>query len=140
MPDCIFCQIIQGKLPCAKVFENDIVISFLDINPVSAGHTLVVPKVHYETLFDIPETELKACAVAAKFIAKAVMKGTNAAGLNLFQNNYRPAGQLIDHIHFHLIPRHPHDHFFTAWPGKPYQQGELDRTLKKIRAQCEHRE
>lgn len=137
MPDCIFCQIIRGQLPCAKVYEDERVISFLDINPVNIGHTLVVPKAHYETLFDIPEEDLKACTLAARKLAKAVFKGTSAAGLNFFQNNFRPAGQLIDHIHFHLIPRYPQDHFLTSWPGKPYQQGELEKVLKRIRAECE---
>lgn len=138
MPDCIFCQIIKGKLPCAKVYEDDRVISFLDINPVNAGHTLVVPKKHAETLLDISEEDLQACTLVAGRLAKAVFRGTNAVGLNFLQNNFRPAGQHIGHIHFHLIPRYPQDHFLTSWPAKPYQQGEIDRVLKKIRAECEN--
>lgn len=137
MPDCIFCQIIQGRLPCARIYEDENIISFLDINPINAGHTLVLPKEHYETIFDTPEEVLQACAAVAQKVARAVFKGTNAAGLNFLQNNFRPAGQLIDHIHFHIIPRYPHDHFLTSWPGKPYPQGELERVLKKIRAQCD---
>jgi histidine triad (HIT) family protein len=135
MADCIFCHIIKGELPCAKVYEDERVISFLDINPINAGHTLVLPKIHYATLFDISEEELQRCTAACKKIAKAVFKGTNATGLNLFQNNFRPAGQLIDHVHFHLIPRYPQDNLFSSWPGKPYQQGELEKMLKKIRAE-----
>ncbi|MFZ2447210.1 MAG: HIT family protein [Syntrophobacteraceae bacterium] len=137
MADCIFCQIIRGQLPCAKVYEDERVISFLDINPVNAGHTLVVPKTHYETLFDIPAEALQECTLAAQKIARAVFKGTKAVGLNFFQNNFRPAGQLIDHVHFHLIPRYPQDNFLTSWPGKPYQQGELEKVLKKIKAEYE---
>jgi histidine triad (HIT) family protein len=135
MADCIFCEIIKGRLPCAKIYENERVISFLDINPVNAGHTLVVPKIHYATLFEISEEDLLACTIVSQRLAKAVFKGSNASGLNFIQNNFRSAGQHVDHIHFHLIPRHPQDHFFTAWPGKPYPPGELDRVLKKIKAQ-----
>ena len=137
MVDCIFCQIISGGLPCAKIYEDERVISFLDINPVTPGHTLVVPKAHYDTLFDIASEDLVACVAVAQRVAGAVLKGTSAGGLNFFQNNFRPAGQLIDHIHFHLIPRRPHDGFLTSWPGKPYQQGEMERVLKKIKAECE---
>lgn len=136
MPDCIFCQIIRGQLPCAKIYEDERVISFLDINPVNPGHTLVVPKSHYRTLFEVPEEDLSACTQVAQKVARAVFKGTNAAGLNFIQNNLRPAGQLIDHVHFHLIPRYPQDNFLTSWPGKPYQQGELEKVLKKITASC----
>ena len=135
MPDCIFCQIISGELPCAKVYEDERVISFLDINPVNMGHTLVLPKPHYATLFDIPEADLQACAAVSQKVARAVFKATGAVGLNFFQNNLRPAGQLIDHVHFHLIPRYAQDNFINPWPVKPYLQGELERVLKKIKAE-----
>lgn len=135
MADCIFCDIIYGRLPCAKIYEDDRVISFLDINPVNPGHTLVVPKTHYATLFDISEEDLSACTIVSHKLAKAVFRGTNASGLNLIQNNFRPAGQQVNHIHFHLIPRHPRDRFFTSWPGKPYQPGELDRIFNKIKSE-----
>jgi len=135
MVDCIFCDIIKGWLPCAKIYENDRVISFLDINPVNPGHTLVVPKMHYATIFDISEEDLSACAIVSQKLAKAVFRGTNASGLNFIQNNFRPAGQHVDHIHFHLIPRHAQDRFFTSWPGKPYQPGELDRIFNRIKAE-----
>ncbi len=80
MPDCIFCQIIEGKLPCAKVYEDDLVISFLDINPVNTGHTLVVPKKHYVSLFDTPPDLLQACIEVSQKVARAVFKGTGASG------------------------------------------------------------
>ncbi len=135
MSDCIFCGIIRGELPCAKVYEDERVISFLDINPVNAGHTLVLPKAHHATLFDIPEEDLQACTSACRKVGMAIFRATNAAGLNFFQNNFRPAGQLIDHVHFHLIPRYHQDSFINSWPGKPYHQGELERVLKKIKAE-----
>ena len=135
MTECVFCKIAQGRLPCAKIYEDERVIGFLDINPVNPGHTLVLPKLHYVTLLDTAEEDLRACIAVSQKLAKAVMKGTNAPGLNLLQNNFRPAGQNIDHIHFHLIPRHRQDRFLSAWPAKPYQPGEMDRLLKRITAE-----
>jgi histidine triad (HIT) family protein len=135
MVECIFCQIIRGELPCAKIYEDERVISFLDINPINGGHTLVLPKIHYATLFDVSPEDLQACAAVSQKIGVAVFKVTNASGLNLIQNNYRTAGQLIDHIHFHLIPRFHQDNFLGAWPRRPYQQGGLGKMLKKIKAE-----
>lgn len=137
MADCIFCQIISGQLPCAKIYEDDRIISFLDINPVNVGHTLVLPKQHYPTLLDIPDAELQACATVCRKIAGPLLKSTGAAGLNFFQNNFRCAGQIIDHIHFHLIPRYPHDGFMTTWPGKSCLPGELEKVAKRIKAEVD---
>ena len=137
MSDCIFCRIIEGELPCAKVYEDERVISFLDINPINVGHTLVLPKRHYPTLFEIQEEDIHACAAASRKIAVAVYKATKASGLNFLQNNYRAAGQHIDHIHFHLIPRFHMDGFLSSWPGKPCPHEDLDRMLRKIKAQME---
>jgi histidine triad (HIT) family protein len=134
MADCIFCQIIKGELPCAKVYEDDRVISFLDINPITAGHTLVLPKRHCVTLFEISTQDLHSCTAASQKIGQAVYKATKASGLNFFQNNYRAAGQLVDHIYFHLIPRFHQDSFVKSWPRNPYQQGDLGKMLKKIKA------
>ena len=134
MTGCIFCKIINGDLPCAKIFEDERVVSFLDINPIHVGHALVVPKRHYATLFEIPEDDLLACGAVFRRVAAAVYKATNASGLNLLQNNHRAAGQVIDHIHFHLIPRFRGDVFLGPWPGKPCPQQELDKMLDKIRA------
>jgi histidine triad (HIT) family protein len=133
MTDCIFCKIIRGEIPCAKIYEDDKVLSFLDIGPINPGHALVVPKNHYATLLDAPAEDLKACIEVAKKVGQAVFKGTEASGLNLLQNNYRPAGQLVDHIHFHLIPRRGDDGFITSWPAKSYGKGEMERILEKIK-------
>lgn len=134
MADCIFCKIVRGEIPCAKVYEDDLVLSFLDINPINPGHTLILPKEHYASLFEVDPEALKACAVAAQKISKAVYQGVKADGLNFLQNNFRAAGQLIDHVHFHLIPRYESDGFMTSWPGKPYPAGEMERILRHIAA------
>ena len=98
--DCIFCKIARGDIPCTSVFESEELIAFLDISPVNKGHTLLVPKAHMETLFD--------------------MKATGAEGLNVVQNNYSAAGQQVPHVHWHLIPRFAGDGY-TAWPQGAYQ-------------------
>jgi histidine triad (HIT) family protein len=135
MTDCIFCRIIKGESPCAKLYEDKHVLSFLDINPINRGHALVITKKHYPTLFDVPSEELQACAIVAQKVARAVQKAVSASGLNLLQNNFPVAGQLIEHVHFHLIPRHPSDGFLTSWPGKPYPPGQLEQTLARVKSQ-----
>jgi histidine triad (HIT) family protein len=139
MPACIFCQIVRGESPCAKIYEDELVLSFLDINPINPGHALVIPKAHYATLFEIPEPELLACAAAARRIAPAVFRAANASGMNFYQNNYRAAGQLVDHFHFHLIPRRPGDGFLPSWPGKPTPAGELEKMLRKVQEELRAR-
>ncbi len=133
MAGCIFCKIVRGEIPCAKLYEDDRVLSFLDINPINRGHALVLPKAHYVTLFDAPEEDLKACMAAVKTVAQAVYDGVGAAGLNLLQNNYRAAGQLIDHVHFHIIPRNAGDGFLKSWPAKSYAEGELNEVLTLVK-------
>ncbi len=103
--ECIFCKIVAGEIPCAKVFESDTVLAFLDIAPVHPGHALVLPKDHYPTLMDIPPELGNDLFKALSAVGGAVMKATGADGLNLMQNNFEAAGQLVNHAHFHLIPR-----------------------------------
>lgn len=133
MADCIFCRIARGEIPCAKIMEDAHCLSFLDIGPINAGHSLVIPKKHYPTLFEVPDEELAACVVMARTVAKAVYQAVGAAGLNLLQNNFRAAGQLVEHAHFHLIPRHDKDGFLTSWPGKAYAVGEMEKLLQVVR-------
>ncbi|MBP8644502.1 MAG: HIT family protein [Syntrophobacteraceae bacterium] len=134
MNECIFCKIVAGNIPCARLFENEHVLSFLDINPINPGHALVLPKKHYKILTEVSDEDLQACIVAAKRVAQAVFRSTGSPGLNLLQNNGRAAGQLIEHVHFHLIPRQVGDGFLTSWPGKPYPSGQLESMLAKLKA------
>jgi histidine triad (HIT) family protein len=134
MAECIFCKIARGDIPCAKILEDEQVLSFLDIGPINPGHALVIPKQHYATLLEIPAATLAACAVMAQRVAAAVFRATRAQGLNLLQNNHHAAGQLVEHAHFHLIPRYAHDGFLTTWPGKSYAPGDMEAMLAKVRA------
>ena len=109
MSDCIFCSIIKGKIPSSKIFEDDIVYSFLDINPASKGHLLVVPKRHIESLNDLTDEEFVSIFSCIKKITNALPKAVENSGFNLLMNMGKDAGQIIPHIHFHIIPRRKED-------------------------------
>jgi len=132
--DCIFCKIIEGKIPCAKVYDQGGIFAFLDIAPVNKGHALVVPKAHHETLFDLPPDIGRELLSALKLVGAAVMQATGAAGLNVGMNNFEVAGQLVHHAHFHLIPRHEGDGL-RLWTQHAYESGEemqkLAQAVKK---------
>jgi histidine triad (HIT) family protein len=105
MPEpCIFCQIVQKEAPANVVYEDDKVIAFMSINPISVGHTLVVPKKHYENICEIPEEEVAYLHKIVKKIAHAVNKAVDAEGIRIVQNNGEAAGQVIFHMHVHIIP------------------------------------
>ncbi len=133
MNDCIFCKIVEGAIPSAKLYEDDMVLSFLDINPINPGHALVIPKVHVVSIFEIDEEVLQRCIVVAARVAKAIKEAVQCEGMNVLQNNFRAAGQLIDHFHIHLIPRFEADGFLTSWPGKPYEKGKMEEVCEKIK-------
>ena len=112
---CIFCRIVKGELPCTRIYEDDHVFAFLDINPIAKGHLLVIPKGHYATLVDIPEDcNARFAPVLAK-LGKALMTATGAAGFNCLQNNFAAAGQIVFHSHWHIIPRFEDDGL-KHWP------------------------
>ena len=130
--DCVFCKMVEGKIPCVKVFEDDTILAFLDIGPISDGHTLIIPKQHYEKLHDCPEELLgRVCSHLGR-IAGAVTKAVNAEGYNLLCNNSRAAGQLVKHVHFHIIPRNTGDGVFNRWPSYKYKDGKIEAIADKI--------
>lgn len=133
MSDCIFCKIVNGELPSFKVYENDTVLAFLDIRPVSAGHTLVIPKQHSHNIFDIAEKDWRAVADAVRTIAIAIEKGVGADGVNIAMNNREHAGQVVFHAHVHVIPRFKGDGL-KLMPQRTYEEDEAETTLEKIRA------
>jgi len=103
--DCIFCKIISNEIPSVKVYENDRVFAFLDINPLNAGHLLVIPKAHAETIHDITEADFVAVAAATHKLAAAVKKALNPEGINLMLLNGKAANQVVPHLHVHIVPR-----------------------------------
>ncbi|NWQ41182.1 HIT family protein [Bacillus sp. EB106-08-02-XG196] len=116
MSDCIFCKIVNGEIPAAKVFENDHVLAFLDISQVTKGHTLVIPKVHKENLFELTPDIAKNLFESVPAIANALKEEYKPLGLNLVNNNGEQAGQTVFHFHVHLIPRYGQgDGFGAVW-------------------------
>jgi histidine triad (HIT) family protein len=131
--DCIFCKMVAGQIPVAKVYEDEIVLAFLDIGPISDGHTLVIPRQHFEKLHDCPAELLGQVALRLGRIAGAVAAAMNADGYNLLCNNGRAAGQLIEHLHFHIVPRNVGDGVFDRWPSYKYPHGKIEKIADKIR-------
>lgn len=103
--DCLFCKITDRKIPSKIVFENDLNLAFLDISPISKGHTIVIPKNHYSNLEDIPDKELTELYKVVKSLAITIHEKLKVDGYNILQNNFRAAGQEIRHFHVHIIPR-----------------------------------
>ena|SRR3989344_1525911 len=130
--DCIFCKIIRGELPSSKIYEDEDVLAFLDIKPVNPGHTLVVPKKHFESIYDTPDDLVAKMSVVAKKIAGAVQKNLGAEGVNIGMNNGRAAGQIVFHAHIHVMPRYAKDSF-KLWTGRDYGKGEREIVTEKIR-------
>ena len=132
MDDCIFCKIVAGKIPCAKIYEDKEVLSFLDISPANKGHTLVIPKKHYETLNDIPEKEIGKLMETVQKISKLIDRNLKPDGYNLLMSNKQAAEQVINHAHIHIIPRYATDDFKLTWTHKKYAEGEMETVKTKI--------
>ena len=107
--DCIFCKIIQRTIYAEVLYENDRVISILDINPIHFGHALVIPKRHCIDFLSIPEADLHDVLHATQIVARAIVSSLNLEGYNIFSNNGRIAGQSVFHFHMHITPRYPDD-------------------------------
>lgn len=133
MDDCVFCKIIKGEIPSFKVFENDWVFSFLDINPLAKGHALVIPKKHYENVFDIPEEELKEIISIAKKLAGRIKEKLNADGVNLMNASGQAAEQSVNHFHLHIIPRYKNDGLeLNKWWQSKVSKIDNEQCLKEL--------
>jgi len=132
--NCIFCKIVKGEIPCAKVFEDDKVLSFLDIAPANKGHALIVTKNHYETLLDVSDEDLNDLMLKAKKIARAMHSALGNTGFNVLMNNKKVAGQLVPHTHVHIIPRFSGDGVNLNWKPKKYNDKEIDEFKEKIKS------
>lgn len=132
MEDCIFCKIISGSIPSFKVYEDEYTLAFLDISPVNHGHTLVVPKKHFKNMEAIPQEELNKVMATVKIVGQAIKEKLSAASYNVSENNDREAGQIVPHIHFHVIPRFGKDKL-SLWPQRPYPDGKAAEVLAKLK-------
>ena len=131
--DCLFCKIAAGTISAKKIYGDEYSLGFLDIYPASRGHSLVIPKNHYATLLDIPEIELAEVSRAVQRIGAAAMKGLKADGFNVLQNNRAAAGQVVNHLHFHVIPRFEGDGLRISPATGKAEEKELAEWEKQIK-------
>jgi len=132
--DCIFCKIASGQIPAIKIYEDEVVVAFMDIGPISEGHTLVIPRQHVEKVHKCTPELLGLVWTRIGKIAGAVSSGVNSDGYNVLCNNGRAAGQVVDHLHFHIVPRNGGDGVFTQWPSFKYPSGRAEAIAAKIKS------
>ena len=131
--NCIFCKIASGQIPSAKIYEDEVVVAFLDIGPISDGHTLVTPRQHVEKVHNCPPELLGQIWTRLGKIAGAIASAVDADGYNVLCNNGRVAGQVVDHLHFHIVPRKTGDGVFAQWPSYKYRPGQVEIIAEKIK-------
>lgn len=131
-PDCIFCKIIAGQIPSLTVLETKSVLAFMDIGPLAEAHLLVIPKRHYARLDEMPEQEVQELTALLPRLARVVVKVTQAEGYNILQNNGQVAGQAVDHVHFHVIPRKQDDGLGYRWPSGSYETGRAEEIHSRL--------
>lgn len=136
MGDCVFCQIVKGALPCIKVYEDDRVLAFADINPISEGHTLIIPKAHAENIWDISEEDIAAVHRAARKVAGAIRRALAPNGVAALQLNGRGVHQEVMHYHLHLVPRAADGPPLpvTSWKLAPGDMAAIRKTGERIAA------
>ena len=128
MGNCIFCRIIKGEIPAERIYEDETVLAFLDINPVNYGHALVIPKDHFETMEDVPENILSKVFSKSKNLMKRIKEAMKSDFVAL-----AVVGLDVPHFHVHLVPRYFNDGMANFWPTKKYKEGEIEEIGKKIR-------
>jgi len=129
MNDCTFCKIVKKEMACHKIYEDDKVMAFLSKNPTNKGHTLIIPKKHSETILDTDDDILKDWVVVIKKVSRAIYKGLKCDGFNIGLNQFREAGQVVPHLHAHIIPRFKNDGF-KLWSKKEYKSVEEEREFQ----------
>ena len=126
VPDCIFCKIVAVEIPASVVHEDESVLAFLDVGPLAEGHLLVIPRDHHAKLSELPAPASAHLGSLLPRLARALLEVTGADGFNLLVNEGRSAGQLVPHVHMHLIPRSGGDLLGYRWNAGTYQPGRID--------------
>jgi histidine triad (HIT) family protein len=134
-PHCIFCKIVAGAIPSALVLETPAAVALLDINPLNPGHTLLVPRSHHPNLAELPEDLAAHAGSLLPRLCRAVKAAAGAEGLNVIVNYGRVAGQTIDHVHWHIIPRFTGDSIHWPWPQGHYSGDQLGQMKSRIEAE-----
>ena len=129
---CIFCKIAAGKIAALRVLEAKDAVAFLDIGPLAPGHLLLIPRIHYTSILDVPPPALSELASHLPGLAKAVLNVTGASGLNILQNTGESSGQAVFHLHFHLIPRTAGDRLGFRWNAGSYSAGQGEALQGRI--------
>lgn len=132
MKECIFCKIAKGEIPSATLHEDEEFRVILDLGPANKGHALILPKAHYENLYDLPDEMAAHAMILAKKIATKMKGILNCDGYNLVQNNGEAAGQTVFHFHMHLIPRYTDDHAGITWTPGTLTSEDRDEILEKF--------
>jgi histidine triad (HIT) family protein len=132
MNDCIFCKIVAGQAKSWKVYENEQVYAFLDIHPVSEYHTLVIPKNHFENIFDVPESELREIITGVKTVVNLLNRKVGINNVQIINSSGREAQQDVFHIHFHIVPRKHDDGQDVVWTVHQDWVEKYDHLLEKI--------
>jgi histidine triad (HIT) family protein len=130
--NCVFCKIIGGEIPSKKVYEDEKFIAILDIAPAAAGHILLLPKAHSDSLLDADAATLAAAPPLLARLANAVKAAFGADGVNIVQNNGAAAGQTVNHLHFHVIPRKNGDNLNILWKPTSPSAEELAEAAEKL--------
>jgi len=141
--ECLFCQIIKGKIETIKIYEDANVLAILDINPISPGHAIVMPKQHFQFLFQLSEPMLLNTMKVVNLLSEIIVNVTKARGVNLNVAMGEVAGQRVPHLAFNLIPRHDKDNIFFDAERKKIEKKELEKIAKEVnthvsKAQAEH--
>lgn len=131
--DCLFCKIVAGELPATVVAEDERTVSFMDINPATRGHTLVVPRRHAPDLLSIDTEDLQAVAVAAQRLATSMSERLDAAGVNVINSCGEAAWQTVFHFHLHVIPRYEDDPLRLPWTPAPGDPAEISQAAIALR-------
>jgi histidine triad (HIT) family protein len=132
-PDCIFCKIVAGELPATIVDEDERTIAFMDINPATRGHALVIPREHSRDLLEISEEDLRATILGAQGLARRVSDRLGSAGVNLLNSCGAAAWQTVFHFHIHVIPRYEGDPLQLPWTPAPGDQAEISAAAAELR-------
>ena len=130
--DCIFCQIVAGEAPATIVDSDERTVAFMDINPATRGHALVVPRAHYADLAEIPDDELATCVQAARRLAERAVERLEADGVNVLNAQGRAAWQTVFHFHFHVIPRYEGDPLRLPWTPGPGDPDEIAAAAERL--------
>jgi histidine triad (HIT) family protein len=121
---------VNNELPSYKIYEDNEILAFLERTPVNPGHTLVIPKKHYETILDTDDGTLKKLIVATKKISKAICEGLKIKGFNIGVNQFEIGGQVVPHLHIHVMPRKKGDNL-RLWPGREYESDEEKKEIQE---------